>query len=124
MPAAKTRRLDSNVRAACPLAGLSVGRLGDSSTVRLDFAPEATPQQRIAAQAVVDAFDWSDAAQAAWEADQFPERKDLRAAAAGAIADNDAFLAIASPSNAQVLAQVRRLTQQNNRIIRRLSQID
>ena len=70
------------------------------------------------------AFDWSQAAQDAWEADQKPERRDLRADAAGAVADNATYLAIATPTNAQVAAQVRRLTQQNQRIIRRLIQLD
>jgi hypothetical protein len=119
-----TSRLHQAIAAAAPIAGVSVGTPGDSSTVQIDFAPEATEGQQATALAIVGAFDWSDAAQSAWEADRKPERKDLRAAAAGAVADNDAFLALASPSNAQVLAQVRRLTQQNTRIIRRLSQID
>lgn len=118
----KTVRLDAMIRAVCPISGVSVNTT--PLMVRINFAPEATQPQRAAAQAVVDAFDWSDAAQTAWEADQHPERKDLRAAAAGAISDNDTFLAIANPNNSQVAAQVRRLTQQNTRIIRRLSQID
>jgi hypothetical protein len=56
-----------------------------------------------------------------WPASQ---RKAIRQAAAGAVADNDAYLALANPNNAAVVAQVRRLTQQNNAIIRRLVQID
>ena len=66
----KTLRLDTAVRDVCPINGLSVSTPGDSSTVRIDFAPEATPEQRAAAQAVVDGFDWSDAAQAEWELSQ------------------------------------------------------
>lgn len=63
-------RLDSDIRTVCPIAGISVGTPGDSGTVRIDFDPLATPEQRAAAQAVVDGFDWSDAAQAAWELGQ------------------------------------------------------
>lgn len=44
-------------------------------------------------------------------------------AAAAAIQANSDFLAIASPTNAQTLAQVKALTQQNTRIIKRLVQL-
>lgn len=46
-----------------------------------------------------------------------PQLDLLRQQAANATSTNDAFLAIGSPSNAQTLAQVRALTNQNNRII-------
>jgi hypothetical protein len=39
-----------------------------------------------------------------------------------ALVDNRAFLDITSPTNAQVLAQVKALTRQNNKIIRLLLQ--
>lgn len=42
----------------------------------------------------------------------------LRGRARAALADNQAFLAVASPTNAQVLAQVRALTRQNQGLIR------
>lgn len=47
-------------------------------------------------------------------------RMTLEEQAAQALAGNRAFLAIASPSNAQVLAQTKALTRQNNGIIRLL----
>jgi hypothetical protein len=81
---------------------------------------EATPDTP-AVQTALAEFDWSDEAHAAWQEDQQPERKSVRQAASNAIADNDTFLALASPTNPQVLAQVKRLTQQNNRIIRLLA---
>lgn len=62
-----TARLDAAVRNACPILGVSVGTPSDYATVRVDYAPEATAEQRAAADAAVAAFDWSDAAQAAWE---------------------------------------------------------
>jgi hypothetical protein len=83
--------------------------------------PEAL---QAAAQPVIDAFDWSDAAQAAREAEGKPERTGLRAQAAQAIEDLDAFLALTNPTNAQTLAIVRKLCQQNKRIIARLIQVD
>jgi hypothetical protein len=50
------------------------------------------------------------------------DKKALLANAAQAVSDNNTYLAIGSPTNAQVAAQVRTLTQQNNRIIKRLAQ--
>lgn len=47
----------------------------------------------------------------------------VRKAAANAISTNDTFLALANPSNAQILAQVKALTQQNTKIIRRIVQL-
>lgn len=63
-------RLDSEVSVVCPIYGVSIGRKNDKSTWRIDFAPEATAQQRLAAQSVVDAFDVAavEAAQAASQA--------------------------------------------------------
>lgn len=51
------------------------------------------------------------------------DRTGLRRAAAAAIQANADYLALASPTNAQTLAQVRELTRQNNRIIRRILQL-
>lgn len=65
-----TSRLDAAIRVVCPLDGVSVRTPGDPATVRIDFAKEATSEQRKAAQVVVDSFDWSDASQAQWEAVQ------------------------------------------------------
>lgn len=113
-------RLDALVRAACPaITGVSL-----STPPRIDFTPEATPQQRTAAQAVVDGFDWSDAAQTAWEEDRKPERKALRAAAAQAVADLDTFLAIPTPTAAQVRDAVQLLCRIQKRVIARLIQLD
>lgn len=61
------------------------------------------------------------AEQAAVTADTANTNADtLRAAASGALDTNRTYLAIATPTNAQVSAQVRALTQQNVRIIRLL----
>ncbi len=58
----KAARLEEAVKPVCPVIGVQM-----TSPVTVDFAAEATAEQRAAAQAVVDAFDWSSDAQAAWE---------------------------------------------------------
>jgi hypothetical protein len=117
----KIARLHEAVAAVCPINGISGGT---QATASIQFAPEATDQQKTAGNAALTSFDWSDAAQTAWLENQHPERKALRQAAAQAIADNDTYLAIASPNAAQVAAQVRRLTQHDSAEIRRLIQLD
>ncbi len=62
-----TDRLTATIRVVCPVLGVSVGTPGDSGTVRIDYAPEATAPQRQAAVNALAAFDWSEQAQAAWE---------------------------------------------------------
>lgn len=49
--------LDTAIRAVCPIIGVSIGRIDDKATWRVDFAPEATQAQRTAAQTLVDGFD-------------------------------------------------------------------
>ena len=51
------------------------------------------------------------------------DRKSLVQGAANAITTNNTFIALGSPSNAQIAAQVKALTQQNNQIIKRLLQL-
>lgn len=80
-----------------------------------------------AATAAITAFDWTDAAQAAWEDDQKPERKSLRSAAAKALADNAAYLALTPAQRAATpnqVAQTDALTRQVSALIRRLVQLD
>lgn len=120
-------RLYQTLVAVCPIVGVAPllsGTTAGPGNVRIDYAPEASDAQKAAAQTALAAFDWSAPAQTAWEADRQPERKAIRQAAAQAIADNEAFLAVGSPNNAAVLAQVRALTRQMNRVISRLVQID
>lgn len=112
-------RLDQQLKAA----GLPISGVGIALDGSFDVRGTLTPAQRTAAQAIIAAFDPSDAAQTAWEEGQQPERKALRSAAAQAIQGNDDYLALVTPTAAQVAAQVRRLTQQNSAIIRRLIQI-
>ncbi len=106
------RLQEAIIGAGVAVTGVSIGVRGDASTVKVE--PESL---QAAAQATIDAFDWSQVAHNAWLEDQNPERKAVRQQAAAAIADNNTFLAIASPINAQTLAQVKRLTQQMNKLI-------
>ncbi len=57
----KLERLTEAIAAVAPVVGVS-GTVG----TRIDYAAEATAEQRAAAEAALAAFDWSDAAQAAW----------------------------------------------------------
>jgi hypothetical protein len=49
-------KLDSLIRAVCPIEGVSVARWDDRSTWRIDYKSEATPAQRASAQQAMDAF--------------------------------------------------------------------
>lgn len=49
--------LTEQILAVCPIAGVSIGQIGDKSTWRVDYTPEATAQQRTDAAAIVAAFD-------------------------------------------------------------------
>lgn len=97
-------------------AGILVDSVNDNGIV--------TPTNlQVTAQPIIDAFDDSDAAQAAFLDGQEPLLKDIKDQAAAAIQANDTFLGLSNPNNAQVLQQVQRLTQQNNRLIRALVRV-
>lgn len=72
-------RLHDIIAAVCPITGVSIGNEGESKTVKV-FPPELQKD----AQPTIDAFDWSDDAQAAWE------RKKRQAAAKAILFDADA----------------------------------
>jgi hypothetical protein len=52
-------RLDKELAAVAPIDGVAVGVVGDRSTWRIDFQPQATDAEKAAAQAVLMAFDVS-----------------------------------------------------------------
>jgi hypothetical protein len=116
-------RLLSTLRAVAPVSDIGIGTRGDPSSVRVSYSSTPTPSQGSAVASALASFDWSDAAQATWELAQNPERKTLLDAAAQAVADLDSYLALASPTNAQVAAQVRRLSQNQRAVIKRLVQL-
>jgi hypothetical protein len=56
----KNRLIDqiaNQITAIAPTIRISFPDFQDKSTWRIDFKPEATPQQRVAAQQVIDQFD-------------------------------------------------------------------
>ncbi len=63
-------RLHNLLAAIAPIVGVSVGTIGVSASVRIDFDPAATAQQRTDAQTAVDGHDWSQAAQDIFDAQQ------------------------------------------------------
>lgn len=113
------QRLHEAIADVCPIRGVG----GEEGKVSIDYAPSATQAERDNAQAVASNFDWSDATTRVWLEGKNPEKRDLKAAAANAIQANQAFLELESPTNAEALQQIRRLTNQVNRIIQRLVQI-
>lgn len=60
--------LNQALKAVCPIDGVSVGQVADKSTWRIDFKPEATTEQRAAAQGVVDVFSTGQSAEEARQA--------------------------------------------------------
>lgn len=120
---AHIRRLHTTLAALAPIDGVSVPTLGSSANARVDFTPAATQPQKNAVASALAAFDWSDAAQSTWEDDQNLDRTALINGAIAAVQDNNTYLGVASPSNAQNLAQIRALTQQMNKVIKRLAQL-
>lgn len=95
----------------------------DKATIQLEWSSGPTAEQQTSANAIIAGFNPSDAAHLIWLANRNPDRKALADAAQQALADNATFLALGSATNAQVLAQVRALTRQNNQLIRRLVQL-
>lgn len=108
-----TERLHEAVASVAPIVGISVPTAGTSVGVTVAFDASATPQQRANAQAVVDAFDWSESAHNAWLAGK------LRAAALSAVSADTSkeykllravVSLVVSEINALLLAAVRPIT--------------
>lgn len=76
-------KLTTAIGVVCPIRGVSL-RGTDKQTAIIDYAPEATPAQRAAAQAILDQFDPVQA-QAEVEAEELAEK--TRAEKLRALAD-------------------------------------
>lgn len=50
-------RVAAAIGSVCPIAGLRIGSAGDKETWAIEFADEATEEQRGAAAAAIDGFD-------------------------------------------------------------------
>lgn len=113
-------RLDEAIKAVCPIHGVA----GTQGNVRIDYKPEATAQQRTDAQAVLAAFDWSQAADDAWERGQEPDLRDLLDQADAAIAAINTYLTNAdAATQTQVRAEVKAIDQRQKRIIQALKRL-
>ena len=49
--------LEAAIKAVCPILGVSIGRVADKATWRIDFDPTATAEQRAAAAEAFASFD-------------------------------------------------------------------
>lgn len=96
-------RLMAVIGAVCPC---SVRLADDGRSATFDPYPDATPEQIAAATSALDAFDWSQEAQAAWEIQQ-----SIAAGLAGLMAD-------ASPVACGLRFYLRTLTDRVNTLAR------
>ena len=90
----------------------------------------AKPTEQQVADAFVDMTSVSGQTFSQWQASRaadkvavVTDKSDIKTQASQAIQDNDAYLALQSPTTAESIAQVRRLTQQNNRVIKALRRL-
>ncbi len=90
------QRLHEQIAEACPVIGSSVGKFGVSVTVTFEPSKGASKQQIADAQALIDGFDWSDAATQAWIDAKEPALKNAKDNSAQMLAEIDAFVATAS----------------------------
>ena len=67
MAASTSLRLHAAIALVCPVVSVAIT---GPQTATLQLAPEATVPQQNAARAALAAFDWSPAADAAWDRDQ------------------------------------------------------
>ena len=120
----KSARLHDVVAAVCPIVGISVGTIGDSATVTIAPADGATPAQLAQGQAVIDRFDWSDAADDTFADSKEPQLASLRDQVATAIGDIDTYLAASSTATPiQVRAEVAAIDQRQKQILQVLVRV-
>jgi hypothetical protein len=50
-------KIHEQIKAVCPIESISIGKLADSSTWKIEFDPAATKDQRDQAQALLNAYD-------------------------------------------------------------------
>lgn len=109
-----TFRLLQAIRAVVPaVQEVRVGRTGNSASVAVTPAGEQG-----AAQATIDAFDWSDAAHDTWKDAQEPSLKNLRDSAVVAAANIDTYLTVADTATAvQVREEVKAIDRRQKTVI-------
>lgn len=111
----KHRLVMTLASAGVPVDAVTV--TGPASAV-VTYMEWATQAQRDQGAALLAAFDWSDAAQTAWEGAQDPERAGLRDNIAATVASIDNYLLIADTATAaQVRSAVKTLAQIQRRVL-------
>ena len=109
--------------AGVPTDRVTVNEAAHIATID-SYVTTPTQAQIDAGAAILAAFDWSAAAQQAWEDSLQPARADLRNNLQTALDAIDQYLAIADTATAaQVRDQVKRLTQMMRRVLVRLGQL-
>lgn len=71
-------RLHEAVAAVAPIFGVSFDNSTVPPGVRIDYRPQATPEQMVAAEAAVLAYDWSSEAESAWKIGQVRQEAGAR----------------------------------------------
>jgi hypothetical protein len=117
----KLGRLHETLKPLGPVVGVD----GVVQNVNLKYDPQPTAQELSEVEAALAAFDWSDAADAAYFANLNPERKTLREQAAMAITRLDQIINFSGTPNAmQIYNAVKDIALYEKHIIKRLIQID
>ena len=75
-----TAQLHAEIEAVCPIQGVSIGKVDDKKTWKVHYADLATQEQKDAAQAVINAFDWAAAEAEAEEEAKIKQEAMLKAA--------------------------------------------
>ncbi|MBS1983121.1 MAG: hypothetical protein JST16_03020 [Bdellovibrionales bacterium] len=115
--AADMEDLHREVERVCPISGLS-GNPADPRHIRIDFKPEATPEQRAAAIAIRNSFDHRSAGLA--ELDDQLDRLASRAANAAAVSEATFQVVYSKVQRAKLVADVnvkKRLIQEIDALI-------
>lgn len=118
MLAVKHRLVMTLAQAGIPVDTVTMGSPPTATYMRV-----LTQAEQELADSIIAGFDPSPEAQQAWEDAQNPVKSDLRNRVAGAIADLDAFAALANPTAAQVRAATQKIAQITRAMLLRLNEL-
>lgn len=99
-------QLDVNIRAVCPIFGVSMVDPANTATWVIDFDPAATDAQKQAAQNVITNWATISAQQAAAQAALDSNKATIQNQAQTALTNLRAYIALTSPTAAQTTAAV------------------
>jgi prolyl-tRNA synthetase len=118
-----SERLYLQLQQACPIVSASIGTIGVSASVTFQPQATATAAQIAAAHNVIQTFDWSDTATQTYKDSLEPDLVALRNQAAAALAAINTYLAIPTPTLAQVTAEVKAIDLRQQQIIKALARV-